>query len=319
MNYLEPGYVIPCRKKFAADITFKHTKCQEVLKERLKNETKFITLTTDIWTSMATESYITVTAHYIDGNWELQAFVLETMPFPDRHTGINIADKLKGLAERWGIMDNVRMVSHDQGSNIKAAMEILHEECNWKSLCCAAHCLQLCISAGFSISAIDRLLSAAKKIVTHFHHSTVASEALKQKQAQMNMSCKKLVTSCATRWNSTYEMLDRLMKLRWPITAVLSDNEVTKVSDRYLDLRTEQWKLAEDLVPILELFNIATNFFSFEENVSLSAVFPILHGILDQLATTEHSELSQSTAIKQFRETVSVQRCSCPPLTLSDL
>ena len=52
---------------------------------------------------MATESYITVTAHYIDGNWELQAFVLETMP---RHTGINIADKLKGLAERWGIMDN---------------------------------------------------------------------------------------------------------------------------------------------------------------------------------------------------------------------
>ena len=59
------------------------------------------------------------------------------------------------------------------------------------------------------------------------------------------------------------------------------------------------------MVPILELFNIATNFFSFEENVSLSAVFPILHGILDQLATTEHSELSQSTAIKQFRETVS--------------
>ena len=101
-----------------------------------------------------------------------------------------------------------------------------------------------------------------------------------------------------TNRNSTYEMLDRLLKLRWPITAVLSDNEVTKVSDRYLDLRTEQWKLAEDLIPILELFSIATTFFSYEENVSLSAVFPILHGILDQLGTTEHSEeLSQSTAV----------------------
>ena len=121
----------------------------------------------------------------------------------------------------------------------------------------------------------------------------------------MNISCKKLVTSCATRWNSTYEMLDRLLKLRWPITAVLSDNEVMKVSDRYLDLRTEQWKLAEDLVPILELFSIATTFFSYEENVSLSVVFPILHGILDQLGTTEHSESSQSTAIKQFKETLS--------------
>ena len=182
-----------------------------MLKECLKNEAKFITLTTDIWTSIATESYLTVTAH-IDSDWELQAFVLETIPFPDRHTGINIADKLKGLVKRWEIMDNVMMVSHDQGSNMKAAMEILREECNWKSLHCAAHCLQLCILAGFSISAIDRL-SAAKKIVTHFHHSVVASEALKQKQAQMNMSCKKLVTSCATRWNSTYEMLDRLLKL----------------------------------------------------------------------------------------------------------
>ena len=29
MNYLEPGYVIPSRKQFAADIIFKHTKCQE--------------------------------------------------------------------------------------------------------------------------------------------------------------------------------------------------------------------------------------------------------------------------------------------------
>ena len=163
MNYLEPGYVIPSRKQFAADIIFKHTKCQEVLKEHLKNKAKFITLTTDIWTSIATESYITATAHYIDDNWELQAFVLETMPFPDRHTGINIVDKLKGLVERWEIMDNVGMVSHDQASNMKAAMEILHEECNWKSLYCAAHCLQLCILAGFSISAIDRLFISCKK------------------------------------------------------------------------------------------------------------------------------------------------------------
>ena len=149
---------------------------------------------------------------------------------------------------------------------------------------------------------IDRLLSAAKKIVTHFHHSTVASEALKQKQAQMGMSCEKLISSCATRWNSTYEMLDRLLKLRWPITAILSDSEVTKVSDRYLDLKPEQWKLAEDLVTILELFSVATTFFSYEENVSMSAVFPILYGILDQLGTTE---ISESIIIKQFKETVS--------------
>ena len=103
---------------------------------------------------------------------------------------MNIADKLKALVDRWEIKDSIIMVSHDQVSNIKATMKILSENCNWRSLHCAAHCLQLCILAGFSISAIDRLLSAAKKIVAHFHHSVVASEALKWKQTQMNMSIK---------------------------------------------------------------------------------------------------------------------------------
>jgi len=120
---------------------------------------------------MATESYITITAHYIDNSWELQAYILETLPFPEWHSGVNIAEKLKRVVEDWEIVDTVRMVSHDQGSNMKAVVEILHDELIWQSLHCTAHCLQLCILAGFKITVIDRLLSAAKKIVTHFHHS----------------------------------------------------------------------------------------------------------------------------------------------------
>ena len=301
MKFLEPGYVLPSRKQFTADINLKHATYKNHLKEKLREEAVFISLTTDLWTSIATESYITVTAHYIDNNWVLQAFVLETLPFPERHTGINIAQKLKEMVGEWEILDTVRMVSHDQGSNMKAAMEILHNELNWQNLHCTAHCLQLCILAGFKINSIDRLLAAAKKIVTHFHHSVVASEALKQKQIEMNMPGKKLINSCVTRWNSTYEMLDRLLKLRWPVTAALSDSKVTKPSDRYLDLKSEQWKLVEELVEVLENFSTATTFLSYEENVSMSAAFPILHGIIDQLVP----DVSDSGVIKQFKEIVS--------------
>lgn len=53
---------------------------------------------------MVTEAYMTVTAHYIDPNGNLQRFVLETLSFPERHTGINIAENLKGVGERWGII-----------------------------------------------------------------------------------------------------------------------------------------------------------------------------------------------------------------------
>jgi len=73
---------------------------------------------------------------------------------------------------------------------MRAAVEILHDELNWQSLHFTAHCLQLCILAGFKITIIDRLLSVVKKIVTHFHHSALATQALKQKQEEMNMTGK---------------------------------------------------------------------------------------------------------------------------------
>ena len=89
-----------------------------------------------------------VTAHYIDPNWKLQNFVLETLSFPERHTGVDIAEKLKDVGERWGIIGTVITASHDQASNIETAMEILVEDFNWKSLACCAHWLQMCILAG---------------------------------------------------------------------------------------------------------------------------------------------------------------------------
>ena len=86
-----------------------------------------------------------VTTHYIDPNWKLQNFVLETLSFPERHTGVATAEKLKDVGERWGIIDKVITISHDQASNIEADMEILTEDFNWQSLACCVHWLQMCI------------------------------------------------------------------------------------------------------------------------------------------------------------------------------
>ena len=237
----------------------------------------------------------------------MQNFVLETVSFPERHTGVNIAEKLKEITERWGILRYVLTVSHDQAANMEAAVRILTDEYNWQSVPCVAHRLQLCVLAGLNISAIDRLIAAAKKIVGHFSHSVVATVALKEKQDQMKIDAQKLVNSCATRWNSTYEMLKRLLKLRWPVIAVLSDESVTKRSDRYLDLKTEQWKLVEDLVPVLEQFSVATTFFSYEENVSISSVFTIVYGLLDHLEFPREESSSDSKVIREFKETVATQ------------
>ena len=60
----------------------------------------------------------------------------------------------------------------------------LHEEINCQSTVCAAHMLQTCLRHLFdrhlfdSTQQIQKLLTLARKLVGHFHHSTLATEAL---------------------------------------------------------------------------------------------------------------------------------------------
>ena len=105
MNYLEPGYKVPCRKSITSIIHQKYEIAKHKLKDKLEREANSIALTTDIWTSSATEAYITVSAHYISAEWGMISCVLETPDMPERHTGQIIADKLVEIVEKWGIIE----------------------------------------------------------------------------------------------------------------------------------------------------------------------------------------------------------------------
>ena len=115
---------------------------------------------------------------------------------------------------------------------------------------CASHTLQS-IKKGLECnSAIKVLIGGANRLVGHFKHSTVATKA---KQQQMHCPKPSFILFCKTRWNSIFEMLERLIEARWPVSAVLSDRRYTKFSDaQTLDLKPEQWTLMEELVTCLK-------------------------------------------------------------------
>ena len=120
---------------------------------------------------------------------------------------------------------------------MRPASDISFNEKGWISVCCSAHMLQLCISDGFkSTTSIDRALGAARKLVGHFHRSTLATAELYKQQVQMNIDKQKLKMDCSNRWNSTLYMFQHLVTNRWPVYAVLSNTTVTKRQDRTLDL-----------------------------------------------------------------------------------
>ena len=69
INYLEPNYSIPSAMHMAKCVTEKYEAAKSALTEMLKEPTH-IALSTDIWTSIATQAYITVTEHIFASNNE---------------------------------------------------------------------------------------------------------------------------------------------------------------------------------------------------------------------------------------------------------
>ena len=71
MAFVEPGYKVPSR----THVTSVCQKIYATLKSELlatPSEVDHLALTTDIWTSRATQAYMTVTCHYLTPDWKLE-------------------------------------------------------------------------------------------------------------------------------------------------------------------------------------------------------------------------------------------------------
>ena len=79
-----------------------------------------ICLTTDIWTSQANQTYMTVTAHFIDvKNNKITNFVLETKEFSGNHIDERIVERLEALCSEWSIIDKILCLVSDNCSTVR--------------------------------------------------------------------------------------------------------------------------------------------------------------------------------------------------------
>ena len=180
-------------------------------------------------------SFATYTVHFIDSEWSLQSYVLATRVMDGRHTAVNIAQHLCTVVKEFLPLDKICGAVHDEAANMVAAGRQLHDDLGYESLVCAAHMLQTCLRHSFDSSQqIQKLLSHARKLVGHFHHSALATDALCACQiahtdasSSVEQRPVKVIQDVSTRWNSVFYMLQRLVKLKLPIMAVLEDDSVT--------------------------------------------------------------------------------------------
>ena len=96
--------------------------------------------TTDGWTSMATESYMTLTCHFIDSEWNMNVTCLQTRHCPESHTAQNLKQMLMEAFSEWKIDQKSVTVVIDNARNIVNAWQLIQKP----HMLCFGHTLNLC-------------------------------------------------------------------------------------------------------------------------------------------------------------------------------
>lgn len=268
LHLMDPRFVVPSRNHLKKLLFSKFDEVRTNQKKQLEfpNCSRF-SLTVDTWTSAATQSYLAVTAHFIDHNWKLQSECLSVTEISERHTANNLQVAIeKVISEFFGERNPTAIVS-DNAANIQLATSRISY-----NIPCFAHTLQLCVRAGLEVTSVASLLRKGRALVAHFKHSTTATAALCEASAQHSCSSSKLIQDVPTRWNSSWEMLTRLYSMRAPVSTVLLSS--TKSSESKLLLTPEEWTLVGELVEVLRPLSLVTESLSAESYPTISFAYP---------------------------------------------
>uniref|UniRef100_A0A8R7QME6 BED-type domain-containing protein n=1 Tax=Triticum urartu TaxID=4572 RepID=A0A8R7QME6_TRIUA len=226
MKSMNPNYQPIGRKVINSECMQVFHREKEVLKSLLKGVDS-ISLTTDLWTSNQTISYMCVVAHYIDEDWKMQTRVLAFIELDPPHSGNVIADALYVCVTEWKIENKIMSVTLDNASNNDGAVDALKAkflvrrgadfDAQYFHVRCCAHILNLVVQDGTEV--LDPLIKSLRQTVKYFKRSPSRLKAFVDTCKSLGVTVgKRLHLDCKTRWSSTYKMIKTARKYKGALT-----------------------------------------------------------------------------------------------------
>jgi len=108
-------------------------------------EANYFGLTFDYWSSLSLKSFLTLTIHFCNKDFELKSFLLKTLEVSDAHTGTFTAELIKSILAEYNLLnhDSKFVVVSDSAAN----MIFTAQELKYPHVACFAHLLHSCIIA----------------------------------------------------------------------------------------------------------------------------------------------------------------------------
>nr|KAJ0219000.1 hypothetical protein LSAT_V11C300104890 [Lactuca sativa] len=264
-KYLEPNSSHIYRNTAKADIKKLHAShCVRLRGELLKCPSR-ICLTSDAWTSIVTDGYLSLTAHYVDSKWVLQKRILNFSEFPPPHTGVAIAEKLSSLIKSWGIERKLFSITLDNASSNDVCVGLLKNQFR----------LMNSLVYDDGLKQIDVAVEKVRECVKYVKGSSARKTRFSQCCSQNLLDTRKaLMQDVPTRWNSTYMMLSCALYYRLAFSHLsLSDSNFQDCPS------SDEWERVEKMCSFLKVFYDATLQFSGSLYPTSNLYFPQIFGI----------------------------------------
>ncbi|KAM9758712.1 E3 SUMO-protein ligase ZBED1-like [Menidia menidia] len=230
-----------------------------------------VSITVDGWTSCATDSYITVTAHYVNEEWDMQSHVLQTRVFNESHTGVNLAALLQDALREWNLGEKKPALVTDNARNMLVAgagAEITPH------VRCVAHTLNLASQKALKVDRVSELLVKVRKVVTYFHKSPQAAEVLREIQSQLRLPNHKLIHDVCTRWNSSVDMLERFWEQQPALLNAMLSRRIRR-GEGLIAVNEDDMTLIQEIIKLMCPVKVATTLLSEEKSPTISMIAPI--------------------------------------------
>ncbi len=113
--------------------------------------------------------------------------------------------------------------------------------------------LQRAVHEGvLSQRSISDVVPIGRRMIGRFKHSSLAYSRLQAVQIQLGMKPKRLQQDVATRWNSTFCMMQSLLEQKLALATYAADYTLPAT------LTAHQWGLIENFITLLSLFEQLT-------------------------------------------------------------
>lgn len=141
-------------------------------------------------------------------------------------------------------------------------------------LVCFAHTLNLASQKALQVDTAAKLLGRVRRVVGFLHRSIRGAEILRQKREQLSLPVHKLIQDVSTRWNSSFDMLQRFLEQQPAVFATLMSRELRK-REEVNSVNERDIGNAEDIVKLMAPAKVVTTVMCEEEQPTISMIAPL--------------------------------------------